>query len=128
MAISILLSSGYIHNERKRGKKKENRECAYKREEAHPLNKDTTESQSRASGGYISLVAHIWVGDDGSLIRGTIEDAHTGARLAIDFSAFAALLQESLAHASVVNLGEEEALRGNGGKMPMEGSSGEKTS
>ncbi len=42
---------------------------------------------------------HVWVGDDGELIRGTIEDAHTGKRLAIDLSALAALLQESLAHA-----------------------------
>jgi hypothetical protein len=44
-------------------------------------------------------VVHIWVGDDGELLRGTIEDAHTGKRLAVDISPFAALLRESLAHA-----------------------------
>ncbi len=37
--------------------------------------------------------------EDGELLRGTIEDAHTGKRLAIDMSALAALLRESLAHA-----------------------------
>ncbi len=64
--------------------------------------------QSGASGGYISLVAHIWVDDDGRVIRGTIEDAHTGTRLGIDFSAFVALLQESLAHAGVLAPSDQE--------------------
>jgi len=63
------------------------------------LSEDITKPQSLATGRYISLVIHVWVGDDGELIRGTIEDAHTGKRLAIDLSALAALLQESLAHA-----------------------------
>ncbi len=63
------------------------------------MSEDTTNSQPLAAGRYISLVVHIWVGDHGELIRGTIEDAHTGKRLAIDISALAALLQESLAHA-----------------------------
>jgi hypothetical protein len=55
-------------------------------------------------------MAHIWVGDDGKLIRGTIEDAHTGKRLAIDISVLAALLQESLVHApgDVGNTQEDE--------------------
>jgi hypothetical protein len=44
-------------------------------------------------------VVHLWVSEDGELIRGTIEDAHTGKRLAIDISALAALLRESLAQA-----------------------------
>ena len=63
------------------------------------MSEDATNAQPLASGRYLSLVVHIWVGDDGELIRGTIEDAHTGKRLAIDLSALAALLQESLAHA-----------------------------
>jgi hypothetical protein len=44
-------------------------------------------------------MVRIWEGDDGELIRGTIEDTHTGKRLAIDISALAALLRESLTHA-----------------------------
>jgi hypothetical protein len=63
------------------------------------LGEEITKPQPAARGRYISFVVHIWVGDDGELIRGTIEDAHTGKRLAIDLSAFAALLRESLAHA-----------------------------
>lgn len=62
------------------------------------MGEEITKPQSPAPGRYISLVVHIWVGDDGELIRGTIEDAHTGKRLAIDLSALAALLRESLAH------------------------------
>ena len=69
------------------------------REGVDQLGEEITKPQSPAPGRYISLVVHIWVGDDGELIRGTIEDAHTGKRLAVDLSALAALLQESLAHA-----------------------------
>ena len=53
-------------------------------------------------------MAHIWVDNDGKLIRGTIEDAHTGTRLAIDISALAALLRESLAHTRAWNTQEEQ--------------------
>lgn len=63
------------------------------------MGEEITNSQPPAPGRYISLVVRVWVGDDGELIRGTIEDAHTGKRLAVDLSALAALLQESLAHA-----------------------------
>ena len=63
------------------------------------MSEDTTNPHSSAVGRYLSLVVHIWVGEDGELIRGTIEDAHTGKRLAIDISALAALLRESLANA-----------------------------
>jgi hypothetical protein len=63
------------------------------------LSEDTTNPHPLAPGGYISLVVHIWVGDDGELLRGTIEDAHTGKRLAIDISALAALLLQSLVNA-----------------------------
>jgi len=62
------------------------------------LNNDATNPQSQAPGGYVSFVAHIWVGDDGKVIRGTIEDAHTGTRLALDLSEVVAFLQVSLAH------------------------------
>ena len=93
------------------------------RKRAHTLNEDTMDSQSSASGGYISLVVHIWVGDDGSVIRGTIEDAHTGAQLAMDFSALAALLQESLASAGVLNPPREGHTREKLEEMPMEGPS-----
>jgi len=63
------------------------------------LGEDSTKPQPRAAGGYLSLVVHLWVGADGELLRGTIADAHTGKRLAIDLSALAALLRESLAQA-----------------------------
>ena len=63
------------------------------------MSEDTPNFQPPAPGRYLSLVVHIWVGEDGELLRGTIEDAHTGKRLAIDISALAALLRESLAHA-----------------------------
>jgi hypothetical protein len=63
------------------------------------LSEDTTNPQALAPGRYLSLVVHIWVGNDGELIRGTIEDAHSGKRLAIDISALVALLRESLANA-----------------------------
>ena len=62
------------------------------------MNNDATNPQSSASGGYVSFVAHIWVGENGKLIRGTIEDAHTGTRLALDLSEVVAFLQASLAH------------------------------
>lgn len=62
------------------------------------MNSDEMDPQSSTSDGYISFVAHIWVGDDGELIRGTIEDAHTGARLAIDLSELVAFLKASLVH------------------------------
>ena len=62
------------------------------------MNKDTTDTQSSASGGYISFVAHLWVADNGKLIRGTIEDVHTGKQLALDLSEVIAFLQASLAH------------------------------
>ncbi len=63
------------------------------------MNNDATNPQSSASGGYVSFVAHIWVGERGKLIRGTIEDAHTGTRLALDLSEIVEFLQASLAHA-----------------------------
>src|SRR5947209_3554877 len=69
------------------------------REGVYQLSEDTMKPQPLAPGGYISLVVHIWVGDNGKLIRGTIEDAHTGKRSAIDISALAVLLQESLTNA-----------------------------
>ena len=63
------------------------------------MSNDAVNPQSSAPDGYISLVARVWVGDNGKLmIRGTIEDAHTGKRLALDLSALAAFLQASLTH------------------------------
>jgi hypothetical protein len=55
-------------------------------EKAYKLNNDAANPQSPAPGGYVSFVAHLWVGDDGKLIRGTIEDVHTGKRLVLDLS------------------------------------------
>ena len=63
------------------------------------LSEDTTNSRPLVPGRYLSLVIHLWVGEDGELLRGTIEDAHTGKRLGIDLSALAALLRQSLAQA-----------------------------
>jgi hypothetical protein len=65
----------------------------------YALSEDATNPQPLAAGRYLSLVVHLWVGEDGELLRGTIADAHTGKRLAIDMSALATLLRESLAHA-----------------------------
>ena len=63
------------------------------------MSEDTTNPRPLAPGRYLLLVVHLWVGEDGELLRGTIEDAHTGKWLAIDISALAALLRESLAQA-----------------------------
>ena len=62
------------------------------------MSNDATNPPSSAPSGYVSFVAHFWVGDNGRLIRGTIEDAHTGTRLALDLSEVLAFLQTSLAH------------------------------
>jgi hypothetical protein len=63
------------------------------------LSEEITNPRPLAPGRYLSLVIHLWVGEDGALLRGTIEDAHTGKRLAIDLSALAALLRQSLVQA-----------------------------
>lgn len=68
-------------------------------ERDYKLSEHTTNPQPLAPGRYLSLVVHLWVGEHGELIRGTIEDAHTGKRLAIDLSALAALLRASLEQA-----------------------------
>jgi hypothetical protein len=60
------------------------------------LSEDTTNPGPLATGRSLALAVHLWVGEDGELLRGTIEDAHTGKRLAIDLSALAALLRQSL--------------------------------
>ncbi len=60
------------------------------------MSEDTTNPRPLAPGRYLSLGIHLWVDEDGELLRGTIEDAHTGKRLAIDLSALAALLRVSL--------------------------------
>jgi hypothetical protein len=59
-----------------------------------------------ASDGYVTLVVRVWVGTNGNLIRGVIEDVHTGARLPVDLSALTLFLRESLAHASPGQLEE----------------------
>jgi hypothetical protein len=90
---------------------------------------DATNSQSPVPDGYVSLVAHIWVGDNGKLIRGTIEDVHTGTQLAIDLSKLAALLRTSLVHTpghipDVQDVQKEEAedtIAELLGKIPGEG-------
>ncbi len=69
------------------------------REGGELLSEDGTKPPPPAPGRYLSLVVRLWVGEDGELLRGTIADAHTGKRLAIDISALAALLRESLAQA-----------------------------
>lgn len=74
-------------------------------------------------------MVHIWVDNDGKLIRGTIEDVHTGTRLAIDVSALAALLQESLKHGHMWNAPEEDGMSEEGpggipGENPSDGGVG----
>jgi hypothetical protein len=73
--------------------------CLPAREGGEPLSEEITKPHPPAPGRYLSLVVHLWVSEDGELLRGTIADAHTGKRLAIDLSALAALLRESLAQA-----------------------------
>lgn len=85
------------------------------REREEHLSEDTTTPQTLTHGRYLSLVVHLWVGEHGELLRGTIEDAHTGKRLAIDISALAALLRESLEHAP-----GQEANAQDGGAMTGE--------
>ena len=84
------------------------------RERGDHLSEDTTYPRLPAPGRYLSLVVHLWVGEHGKLLRGTIEDAHTGKQLAIDLSALAALLRQSLEHApgQVGNAQDEEAMTG----------------
>ncbi len=62
------------------------------------MSHDATNLQASESDGYVSFVAHMWVGGNGKLIRGTIEDVHTGTRLALDLSELVAFLQTSLAN------------------------------
>jgi hypothetical protein len=76
----------------------EGRDTYGQRERVYKLSNDATDPSPSVPGGYISFVAHFWVGDNGRLIRGTIEDAHTGMRLALDLSEVLAFLQTSLAH------------------------------
>ena len=71
------------------------------------MGEDTTKPHPPAAGRYLSLVVHLWVGEDGKLLGGTIADAHTGKRLAIDLSTLAALLRESLAQAGNAQEGDE---------------------
>lgn len=75
------------------------------------MNNDAADIESSASGGYISFVAHLWVAENGKLIRGTIEDVHTGTKLALDLSEVVAFLQTSLAHSpgQAWNLQNEES-------------------
>lgn len=46
--------------------------------------------------GYVALLARFWVGKDGKLVRGWIEDAHTGQRLALDLSRLVEFFSASL--------------------------------
>ena|SRR2546426_12484528 len=85
------------------------------RERGDQLSEDTTNPRPLTPGRYLSLVVHIWVGEHGELLRGTIEDAHTGKRLAIDLSALAALLRQSLEQAP-----GQEANAQDGGAMSGE--------
>src|SRR5262249_38770939 len=62
------------------------------------LPNDATNPQESITGKYISLIARIWVADGGQLVRGTIEDVHTGARLALDLSELVTFFKTSLAH------------------------------
>ncbi len=75
------------------------------------MSEHTTNPQPLTPGRYLSLVVHLWVGEKGELLRGTIEDAHTGKRLAIDLSALAALLRASLEQAP----GQEANAQDKGG-------------
>jgi len=75
------------------------------------------------SGGYLTLAIRIWVSARGKLIRGTIQDVHTGARFGLDLSNLAAFLQACLAHGSREPVAETlEELPENdpsGGETPM---------
>jgi hypothetical protein len=92
------------------------------------LEDDATNPQNSARGGYVSFVARLWVGEDGKLIRGMIEDVHTGTRMALDLSELVTFLQASLAHSpqgeqDLLEEGEggvnEELLNEEGGEEPQ---------
>lgn len=92
------------------------------------MSDDRETPQSLVSNGYVSLVAHLWVGENGKLIRGTIEDAHTGTRLALDLSELVAFLQTSLAHSpgqawDGQNEGEKGMTEEQQSERPVEGPS-----
>jgi hypothetical protein len=89
------------------------------------MNDGAVTPQASISDGYVSLVVHIWIGDNGKLIRGTIEDVHTGTRLALDLSELAALLRASLAYSpgqasEGQHGGEEEMTEGQQKERPGE--------
>lgn len=89
------------------------------------MSDDALTPQSSASDGYVSLVARIWVRENGKLIRGTIEDVHTRTRLALDLSELVAFLQASLAHSpgqawDAQHEGEEEMAEEQQSERPEE--------
>lgn len=74
---------------------------------------DATEPQLPNPGGYISFVARFWVGENGEIVRGTIEDVHSGTHLALDLSELVAFLQKSLAHSPGRALNELDDSQGS---------------
>jgi hypothetical protein len=49
--------------------------------------------------GYLSLLMRVWIEDDWRVVRGFIEEVHTGRRLPLDLSALASFLRDSAAGA-----------------------------
>lgn len=97
-SVSSFSAELHLKEQKRRERLTERAYGATKRGETDTMSDDTVAPQPSASDGYVSLVAHIWVGENGKLIRGTIEDVHTGTRLALDLSELVAFLQASLAH------------------------------
>ena len=50
--------------------------------------------------GYLTLVARLWIDSDqnGTRIRGSLTDAHTGAQLPLDLTALVNFLRQSLSN------------------------------
>ncbi len=48
--------------------------------------------------GYLTYLARLWVSDDGTRIRGRLEDVHTGEQVSLDLSSLIALVRASLRH------------------------------
>ena len=68
--------------------------------------------------GYIALLARFWVGKDGKLVRGWIEDAHTGQRLALDLSRLVDFVSASLASRVGTSADVDTEAARHGGPLP----------
>jgi hypothetical protein len=48
--------------------------------------------------GYLTLIARLWIDEDGTRVRGSLIDSHTGAQLPLDLTTLLAFVRSSLQH------------------------------